>query len=72
MKGNIMATIGGFDHFSEVLQMRMLEKQDVIFEKGSICICGEKKYKVLVNGIEKNEVCPACEGEMKVTDLIGE
>jgi hypothetical protein len=67
-----MATMNSFNHFSEVLQVRMIEQMDVLFENGSICNCGERKYKFLVDGIVRNEACPVCEGNQRIVDLIGE
>ena len=70
LKGNTMATMNSFNHFLEVLQMRMLEKQDILFEQGNFCECGERKYKVLVSGVVKNEACPVCEGSQRIVDLM--
>lgn len=65
-----MATMNSFNHFSEILQVRMIEKQDILFEKGSLCDCGEMKYKPIVNGEVREEICPVCNGNTKVIDLI--
>jgi hypothetical protein len=65
-----MATMNTFNHFSEILEMRMIEKQNILFESGSLCACGERKYRPIVNGMARKEICPVCEGNAKVIDLI--
>jgi hypothetical protein len=65
-----MATINSFNHFSEVLQVRIIEQQDVSFEQGEFCVCGEGKYKPVVNGEAREEICPVCDGHKRVVVLI--
>ena len=65
-----MARMNSFDHFSEILECRMMDKQDILFEQGSLYACGERMYKPVVAGMAKKEVCPVCEGDTKIISLI--
>jgi len=64
-----MAILEPIDTATQLTQA-FLNIQDIVFERGNICVCGTKKYRLLVNNIVRCEACPECEGDKKIIDLV--
>ena len=47
-----------------------LERQDVVFERGLPCGCGEHKYRVLRDNVVVGELCPKCDGQTKLKQFL--